>query len=353
MFGTLTLGGGSPYPYNSALLLDQNSAIRGHFDKNILMVFGEYIPFYEQMGWLHKLIPETSNFARGTDVEVLPLERASGTVNLGPMICYEDIFPRSAAASSTKIPTCSSTSPMTPGSAAPPSRIEHMALSVYRTIETRLDLVRAVNTGVSAFIDSTGRVVWQGPAVDPDEAPPPPYTNIAEAAVQTPQKLYAQMGEWFGSLCLILTTLLGRSRLRESGALIRWRVVALGRGAERRARASSASLSGHPLLALELLAHLGHVHAGAQLAFSTRSCGCFPRATLGCIAAGIVRHPRRARAARPLEAAAVLLVLAGPALTAGSLEGEQAGLVISVMIGILVALAAGRRVLRKLAPAAP
>ena len=43
------------------------------------MVFGEYIPFYEQMQWLHELIPETSNFARGTDVAVLPLGRPQGT----------------------------------------------------------------------------------------------------------------------------------------------------------------------------------------------------------------------------------------------------------------------------------
>src|SRR5262249_49859364 len=74
LFGTLPLGAAAPYPYNSALLLDGNGQIRGAFDKNILMVFGEYIPYYEHMKWLHELIPETSNFARGKDVAVMPLE---------------------------------------------------------------------------------------------------------------------------------------------------------------------------------------------------------------------------------------------------------------------------------------
>ncbi len=35
----------SPYPFNSALLLDKDGDVRGIFDKNILMVFGEYIPY--------------------------------------------------------------------------------------------------------------------------------------------------------------------------------------------------------------------------------------------------------------------------------------------------------------------
>ena len=66
-----------------------------------------------------------------------------------------------------------------------------MALSVYRAVETRLDLVRAVNTGVSAFIESTGRVVWKGPAVDSRRESAPAFIHIAEAAIQTPQKLYS------------------------------------------------------------------------------------------------------------------------------------------------------------------
>ena len=57
---------------------------------------------------------------------------------------------------------------------------------------------------------------------------------------------------------------------------------------------------------------------------------------------------RAARGRAPLEAAvAVLLVLVGPALAGGSLEGQQAGLVISAMVGIGVALAAGKLWLRR------
>ncbi len=338
MLGTLTLGGG-PYPYNSALLLDGEGNVRGHFDKNILMVFGEYIPWYEQMQWLHALVPATSNFARGTDVAVLPLERPMGTVNIGPMICYEDIFPSFGRRLMSQDPNLliNITNDAWFGRTSEP--YEHMALSVYRTIESRLDLVRVVNTGVSAFIDAAGRVVWKGPAVDPDESPEPPFTQIADTAILQPQKIYATLGEWFGALCLALTVLAGLLARKRAGHALRWPVVAAGAAVLGVALLAITSLSGHPLLALAILARR-HV-SDQTLAFRT-GLWLLPAAALGCIAAGIVAR-KVARGPAPLEVAvAVISMLVGPALAAGTLEGEQAGLVISAAVGVLVALAAGK-----------
>jgi hypothetical protein len=214
-----------------------------------------------------------------------------------------------------------------------------MALSVYRTIETRLDLVRVVNTGVSTHIDSTGRVLWKGPAVDSDDIAPP-FIHIADAAVQSPQKIYSRLGEWFGALCLALTLFFAvRARARAQMA-VDWRLVAFASGALAAVLVAVSSLSGHPLLALEILArrHVGE----SKLTFDT-GVWLLPAAFLGCIAAGVVAARKR------LEAAvAVIIVLVGPSLF-GTLEGEQAGLVISAIVGILIALAAGK-LLRKLRP---
>jgi hypothetical protein len=221
---------------------------------------------------------------------------------------------------------------------------EHMALSVYRTIETRLDLVRAVNTGVSAFIDSAGRVIWKGPAVDPDEGAAAPFTQIAEAAIQEPQKLYSRLGEWFGGLCLALTLVFGLRARSRAGLPVSWRIVGRAAAALAIALVLITSLSGHPLLALSILARR-HVD-DAKLAFST-GLWLFPAAFVGCVAAGILAARSR------LEAAlAVVLVLVGPALAVGTLEGEQAGLVISAILGVLVALGAAKvfRKVRRLTP---
>jgi apolipoprotein N-acyltransferase len=367
LFGSLTVGRPPSDAYNTALLLDRDGDVRGKFDKNILMVFGEYIPYYEQLKWVRRFIPEMSNFGRGTDVELFPLALPSGdTAWLAPMICYEDIFPsfgRRLAQKQAGAPNLlvNITNDAWFGRTSEP--YEHLALSVYRSVELRLDLVRAVNTGVSAFVDSTGRVYQRGPAVDPDEGvePPAPVTLLDAAALQRPFTVFATLGEWFGAACLAVLVLLGLRARRLAGLPIRWALVA--RGAALLAATIVVGLlasGGQLALGLNLLLHrnIPGVHqstALADLAFST-GLRLVAAAALGCALAGVAlarqarddhrRAPpaaqgRRARA--PVESAlAVLAVLVAPALALGRLEGEQAGLVIGALAGIGVALAAGR-----------
>jgi apolipoprotein N-acyltransferase len=209
IFGALTGGAGSRYPYNSAILLDKDDEIRGRFDKNILIVFGEYVPFYERLPFIERWIPEVGNLGRGTDVVVLPVETRVGTVNVAPMICYEDIFPSFGRRVAKLKPNLlvNLTNDAWFGNTSEPW--EHLALSVYRAVETRLDLVRAVNTGVSAFIDSTGHVYAKTRVVDPDDtSTAPPETLLQKVAVQQAQTLYATLGEWFGASCLVLSAFL-------------------------------------------------------------------------------------------------------------------------------------------------
>src|SRR5207245_2721671 len=140
LFGALTLGGASPYPFNSALLLDKTGNVAGLYDKNVLLVFGEYIPYYEQMRWIQRYIPETSNFARGTTAEVLTLKLDDQrTVRAGPMICYEDIQPSFGRRLTLGDPNLlvNVTNDAWFGRTSEP--YEHLALAVYRAVETRLD----------------------------------------------------------------------------------------------------------------------------------------------------------------------------------------------------------------------
>src|SRR5262249_10118357 len=133
---------------------------------------------------------------------------------------------------------------------------EHLALSVYRAVESRIDLVRAVNTGVSAFVDSTGKVYDYSPSVDPDETPDaPPATLLDEVAVQPPLKLYATLGEWFGGLCLLLTVIWGLRARARAGQPLGWALV--GRGA--------AALSATVLLGTLLLVGFGHFGLALRL----------------------------------------------------------------------------------------
>jgi apolipoprotein N-acyltransferase len=349
LFGTLTADTKSPYPYNSALLLDRDGDVRGIFDKNILMVFGEYIPYYEQLKFIKELIPETSNWARGTDVSVFPLETPNGVVRLGPMICYEDIFPSFARRLVKRDPNIliNITNDAWFGRTSEP--YEHLALAVYRSVESRLDLVRAVNTGVSAYVDATGKVWDKSPSVDPDETPnAKPVGLLNDVAVMQPFKVYATLGEWFGGLCLLAAVVLGLLARARGGQPVRWRLVLGGAAALAVTTIVLAAVfcgPGHLRVVFQLLTHR-KLGVDADVSFDV-GVHLLPAVTIACLAAGVTvarmaRTPKGERGPRLELAMAVMAILVVPAVLFGTLEGEQAGLVISTMLAIGLASFAGR-----------
>jgi len=226
LFGALTLDRSSDgwVPYNTALLLDESGNVRGSFDKNFLLIFGEYLPFARQLSFLRELIPEISNFARGTETRTFPFDHRGKRYSLGPMICYEDIIPAFGRRlfSSPTPPNLMVNITNDAWFGATSEPYEHLALAVFRAVEHRVDLVRAVNTGVSAFIDAAGRVYKKGPAVDPMLTPNvQPVTLLADAALLQPGGLYQSLGDTFGGACLVLVGLLGLLARRRAGLGLR------------------------------------------------------------------------------------------------------------------------------------
>jgi hypothetical protein len=221
-----------------------------------------------------------------------------------------------------------------------------MALSVYRAVETRLDLVRAVNTGVSAFIDSTGKVYAKTTAVDPDETPDAkPMTLLEDVAVQQAQTLYATVGEWFGIGCLLVTFILFVRVRKKEGAPIAWPLVGEGAVAMLGAIVLVTLMTGpsHIGMVLRLLARRvadGSVPPDLEFAAAWR---LLLGTLVGSLVLGFVVAKRAKGEKRPLERAlAVVAVWAAPAFAIGTLEGQQAGLVIGALLGILLARLGGK-----------
>jgi apolipoprotein N-acyltransferase len=193
------------YPYNTALIIDAGGRVTGTFDKVFLMLFGEYIPFYDQIPWFTEIFPEASNFNRGSTPASFPLEIPGGrSYRLGPLICYEDILPaftRRVAALGPNL-FVNITNDAWFGRTAEPH--QHLALAVFRSVEHRLEMLRAVNTGVSAHIDAVGRVTAHTASVDPADVPTPaPVTMMAEVAMLDAAGLYGTIGDLFGILCAV------------------------------------------------------------------------------------------------------------------------------------------------------
>ena len=187
------------FNYNSAVYFDRDGKIRGRFDKIFLLMFGEYIPFLDLIGGI---VPASAgHFERGKEIVTFPYEHEGVTYRLGPMICYEDILPafgRELAAQHPHL-LINLTNDAWYGDTAEPW--QHLALSVFRAVEARADLIRSVNTGVSAFIDASGRVLSRSYAVDPHNNPAPMTGHIDQVALmEGGHTFFVRFGDVFGWL---------------------------------------------------------------------------------------------------------------------------------------------------------
>jgi len=204
--------GGDPKLYNSALLADGMGRILGTYDKMVLVPFGEYIPFGDIFPRLYSMSPATGRFWAGESREPLRFGRHLLSVS----ICYEDIFPghiRSLMGGGRDRPIPEAMFNLTNdswyGNSTEP--IEHLALASFRSIEHRRSLVRATNTGVSAFVDPVGRIVSRSGIWTRE-------TMVDRIPLMKGRTVYAQLGEWVGWVCAILALVgVGRAILAARG----------------------------------------------------------------------------------------------------------------------------------------
>ncbi len=154
--------------FNVALAADEKGNITSRYDKQFLLAFGEYLPFGEMFPSLYDISPNSGAFSPGTSLAPLKLTLAGQERKLGALICYEDILPSFA----NKLVNASKpdllvniTNDAWFGDTAEPW--QHLALSKLRAIEHRRDLVRTTNSGVSAVIDATGRMLSHTKTFEP------------------------------------------------------------------------------------------------------------------------------------------------------------------------------------------
>ncbi|MCB9575140.1 MAG: apolipoprotein N-acyltransferase [Kofleriaceae bacterium] len=187
--------------YNSAYLLVDDD-VRGRHDKIDRVLGSEWNPVVEWFPSLSKWMPP--GFSRGDAPQTLPLDVDGRTVRLGPMICMEDVVPRFARDLAPGHPSVlvNMTNDSWFGTFAEPW--QHRALAVFTAIELRADLVRAVNTGPTGWIDATGRLRAQGP-VRAGGGVAAEGLLVEVAIMDGGHTLYAHIGNAFAWLCLALT----------------------------------------------------------------------------------------------------------------------------------------------------
>lgn len=145
--------------YNSIYVIDHDGTILSIYDKLHLVPFGEFLPFQsamEKLGFT-QITKVQGGFIPGTRRK--PIELPS-TPRVLPLICYEAIFPGDITSRDER-PAWIVNVTNDGWFGYSPGPYQHLQQARLRAIEEGLPVVRAANTGVSAVIDSSGRIVAQ------------------------------------------------------------------------------------------------------------------------------------------------------------------------------------------------
>jgi apolipoprotein N-acyltransferase len=148
------MAGGHGLGYNSAILATKDGSLSAPYDKRHLLWFGETVPLADWFPWLRKVFSKGTGLVAGEESVVF----VAGPIRAAVLNCYEDTLPvagREAMEHSPNLLVNVTNDAWFAGSAEGEL---HLRLAVLRAIETRRDLVRAVNQGPTTFVDAAGRV---------------------------------------------------------------------------------------------------------------------------------------------------------------------------------------------------
>jgi apolipoprotein N-acyltransferase len=189
---------------NSAFLLKPDGTVSGRYDKVHLVPYGEYVPLRRLFPFIGKLVAGVGDFKPGKGFYPLTIDG----LRLGVLICYEGILPEAARAYKREKShlLVNITNDAWFGRTSAP--YQHLSMTVFRAIESRLYLVRAANTGVSAIIDPKGEILSRTEIFERT-------TLTGDVKIIDEKTCYAAYGDVFVYLCaiaLLIMTVLSMKR---------------------------------------------------------------------------------------------------------------------------------------------
>jgi apolipoprotein N-acyltransferase len=190
--------------FNTAFMTDARGRILGRYHKQVLLAFGEYLPFAKILSLLPGM-PFDGGFTPGSGPVAFFLARG---VRVGPLICYEDLMPELARAFVSEARAnvlVNLTNDAWYGKSLGPW--QHLWLAQSRAIETRRSLLRVTNTGVTSLVNAKGEVVKTLPM----------FTSTVmqtEVDILNEETFYVRFGDWFAWGMTIVVAVLCLFRLK-------------------------------------------------------------------------------------------------------------------------------------------
>ena len=196
--------------YNAALLISDGGERVQVYRKVHLVPFGEYVPGRNRVPLLARIVGDQvpGDFSAGREYTVFSL--TNNDVQVAPLICFEDtigelvrqfVLPTETNPGANLLVDITNDGLFLHSAESH----QHLANAIFQCVETRRPMVRAANTGVTCFVNQSGRITQ----VLRDESGSTFTEGVltGEINVSTEHELtfYARHGELFAKSCVVIT----------------------------------------------------------------------------------------------------------------------------------------------------
>src|SRR5204863_9526246 len=196
--------------YNAALLVSEAGEQVQVYRKLHLVSFGEYVPGRHRVPLLARIVGDQvpGDFKAGKDYTVFELTNSDEKG--APPICFEDTIgelTRRFVLLSETNPGANLLADITNDGwfLHSAGSYQHLANAIFRCVETRRPMVRAANTGVTCFVNQSGRITQ----VLRDETGSTFTEGVLTGEINVPTEheltFYARHGELFAKSCAVIT----------------------------------------------------------------------------------------------------------------------------------------------------
>lgn len=205
LVGTISYGNEENGQYNAVIAVNPDGSIHDEeYYKQRLVPFGEYMPWRKLISALIPALAEVNmlsdDFNAGDDSYVISTDKAQ----IGAIICFDSIYeelPRQSAKNGAEFIAMATNDSWFFDSAAVSIHLNQAKL---RAIETGRYLVRSANTGISAIVSPTGKILDIEPALKDGYC-------ISEIELRTNTTPYTFMGNVFVYISVAFTVFLAAS----------------------------------------------------------------------------------------------------------------------------------------------
>jgi apolipoprotein N-acyltransferase len=181
------LGAAGMKAFNTAFFTDSKGKVLSRYHKQVLLAFGEYLPFSRVLSLLPAM-PFADGFTPGPGPLVFHLARG---IRIAPLICYEDLMPelsRRFVNETRANLLVNLTNDAWYGRSVGPW--QHLRLAQMRAIESRRSLLRVTNTGVTSLVNAKGELGQTLPMFTP-------AVMQSEVEILNGETYYVRFGDWF------------------------------------------------------------------------------------------------------------------------------------------------------------